>query len=103
MLILIAAGTYSYFRHTTQQLIFEHQFSMVISMAHDLDQQITLAHNALINVAKIAPPDIANDRAVTQKWLENRTGIATFFTNSLVVLDKSGTLIAIVPDHPDMH
>jgi diguanylate cyclase (GGDEF)-like protein/PAS domain S-box-containing protein len=102
MLILIAAGTYSYFRHTTQQLIFEHQFSMVISMAHDLDQQITLAHSALINVAKVAPPDIVNDRAVTQKWLENRTGIATYFTNSLVVLDKAGTLIAIVPAHPDM-
>ncbi len=102
MLIVIAAGTYSYFRHTTQQLIFEHQFSMVISMAHDLDQQITLAHNALINVAKVAPPDIVNDRAVTQKWLENRTGIATYFTNSLVVLDKAGTLIAIVPAHPDM-
>ena len=103
MLIVIAAGTYSYFRHTTQQLIFEHQFSMVTSLAHDLDQQITLAHDALINVAKVAPPDIVNNREITQKWLENRTGIATYFTNSLVVLDKAGTLIAIVPDHQDVH
>jgi diguanylate cyclase (GGDEF)-like protein/PAS domain S-box-containing protein len=103
LLVMIAAGTYSYFHHTTQQLIFDQQFSMITSMAHDLDQQITLAHTALINVANVAPPDIVTNRAATQKWLENRTGIATIFNNSLVVLDKAGTLIAIVPVHPDMY
>jgi diguanylate cyclase (GGDEF)-like protein/PAS domain S-box-containing protein len=97
LLLVIAAGTYFYFQRTTQQMIFDQQFSMITSMAHDLDQQIITAHTALKNVAKVAPPDIVNDREATQKWLENRTGIGAIFNNSLIVLDKAGTLIALVP------
>jgi diguanylate cyclase (GGDEF)-like protein/PAS domain S-box-containing protein len=97
LLLVIAAGTYFYFQRTTQQMIFDQQFSMISSMAHNLDQQIIIAHNALNNVAKVAPPDIVNDREATQKWLENRTGIGTMFNNSMIVLDRAGTLIAIVP------
>ncbi len=103
LLIVIAAGTYLYFQHTTQQLIFDQQYSMITSMAHDLDQQVTAAHTALIKVANVAPPDIVNNRKATQKWLENRTGIGSIFNNSLVILDKTGKLIAIVPAHPDIH
>ena len=102
ILLLIAVGTYTYFRETTQKLIFDQQFSMLSILAKGLDDNLVSAHNALINVAKVAPADIAIDHQATQKWLENRTGIRTFFSHSLILLDKTGTLIASIPASPEL-
>ena len=103
ILLLIAVGTYTYFRETTQKLIFDQQFSMLSILAKGLDDNLVSAHNALINVAKVAPADIAIDHQATQKWLENRTGIRTFFSHSLILLDKTGTLIASIPASPELY
>ena len=99
----IAVGTYAYFRHASQQLIFDQGFSMVTSLAAGLDDNILAAHKALISVAKVAPPDTVLDREASQKWLENRTGIQTIFDHSLILLDQRGTLIASVPAKPDLY
>ena len=97
LLITIAAGTYTYFRHTTRELILDQQFSMISAKAHDVDHQITVVHNALINVAKVAPHNILDNHKSAQKWLNDRTGIRTYFGHSLIILDKSGMLLASVP------
>ncbi len=103
ILLLIAAGTYAYFRESTQKLIFDQQFSMLSNLAKGLDDNIVSAHNALINVAKVAPAEVAIDHQATQKWLENRTGIRTIFSHSLIILDKAGTLVASVPAYPELY
>ena len=54
ILLLIAAGTYAYFKETSQELIFNQQFSMLSNLAKGLDDNILSAHTALINVAKVA-------------------------------------------------
>ena len=100
---VIAAGTYGYFEHTTEQLILDQQFSTLTSMAAGLDHNISSAHDALINVAKVAPPDSLNNQQLAQQWLENRTGIRTIFSHSLIIFDKSGRLIASVPARPDLY
>ena len=102
ILLLIAAGTYIYFKETTQKLIFDQQFSMLSNLAKGLDDNIVAAHNALVNVAEVAPAEIVIDHNATQKWLENRTGIRTIFSHSLIILDKTGTLIASTPARPDL-
>ena len=102
-LIVIAAGTYAYFRYTTQKLIFDQQFSMITSMAKGLDDKIISSHNALIAVSKVVPTDAVNNMPVTQKWLENRTGIRTIFNHGLFVFNAAGTLIATSPVTPKLH
>ena len=103
ILLLIAAGTYAYFKETSQELIFNQQFSMLSNLAKGLDDNILSAHTALINVAKVAPADIVANHQSTQKWLENRTGIRSIFSHSLTVLDKTGALIASTPERPDLY
>ena len=102
ILLLIAAGTYAYFKQSTQNLIFDQQFSMLSNLAKGLDDNIVSAHHALINVANVAPPDITADRQTAQKWLLNRTGIRTIFSHNLIILDNTGTLIASTPELPEL-
>jgi PAS domain S-box-containing protein len=103
LLIVIATGTYVYFRHTTQKLIYDQQFSIISGMAKGLDDKIISSHNALIAVSKVVPPDAIDDRHATQNWLENRTGIRTIFTHGLFVFNAEGKLIATSPVVSQLH
>ena len=103
LLVVIAAGTYAYFRQTTQKLIFDQQFSMITNMAKGLDDKIISSHNALIAVAKVAPSDAIDNSEVTQKWLDNRTGIRSIFTHGLFVFNAAGELIATSPVVSKLH
>jgi len=103
LLIAIAAGTYAYFRHTTQKLIYDQQFFMIMRMAKGLDDKIISSHNALIAVSKVAPIDVIDNQQVTQKWLENRTGIRTIFNHGLFVFNATGKLLATSPVVPQLH
>ncbi len=103
LLVVIAGGTYAYFRHTTEKLILDQQFTTITGMADDLDNSIRTAHKALINVANVAPSDCVTNQESTQKWLENRTGIRTYFNHSLIILDSEGKLISSVPERPQIY
>ena len=103
LLIVIATGTYIYFRHTTRELILNQQYSMITHQARDMDHQIGVIHNTLINVANVAPANKIGDNQVIQNWLNDRTGIQTCFTHSLTILDLKGTLVASVPPMPEKY
>jgi PAS domain S-box-containing protein len=103
LLALIALGTYHYFRHTTQKLISDQQFTLISSIAGHLDNSIRTAHTSLINVAKDPPPDVVSDTKATQKWLADRPALIAYFTHSLAVLDKNGTMVASMPVRADQY
>ncbi|MBV5341887.1 MAG: hypothetical protein J0665_20415 [Deltaproteobacteria bacterium] len=103
LLVTIAAGTYAYFKHTTQKLIFDQQFSLITNVAKGLDDKILTAHNALIAVSKVAPVDVVDNLQVTQKWLVNRVGISSIFSHGLYVLNATGKLIASSPLESKLH
>lgn len=96
----IAWGTYNWFKHQTQQMIFREQFSMVSSLARSLDDKIHSAHNALIAVAHVAPVKEINNSLQMQAWLDNRTGIRSIFNHGLYLFDVSGTMRAANPRAP---
>lgn len=100
LLLVIAGATYTYFRQTTQQWIFEQQFSMLTGIAHGLDDKITSAHRTLISEARVAPGDIVSSRRTAQSWLDNRTGTRTIFGHGLLILDSYGVLVASSPPSP---
>lgn len=102
MLLVVAAGTYVYFRHVTQALISEQQFSLISTVADNLDTSISTAHTALIKVAAVAPHNIVNDPDAAQKWLENRTGIKSIFSGGLHLFTAEGELLAEEPQLPEL-
>jgi PAS domain S-box-containing protein len=101
LLVVIAAGTYAYFRHSTRQLIFNQQSSMIGRLAHDLDHHLTQAHSILINISNSAGPLNTGNGEAAYKWLQNRPGALSYFSLGLIVLDKQGTLVASNPAMPD--
>ncbi len=103
LLGVIAAGTYAYFRDTTRQLIFDQQFSMITAKAHDLDNELLRAQKSLVNVAKVAPAAITGNHHDAQKWLDDRVGLRTYFSNGLIILDTTGTVIAAIPAMTDRY
>ena len=98
----IAWGTYAWFKHQTQQMIFREQSAMVSSLARGLDDKLLSAHNALVAVAKVAPAEAVARHAQIQAWLDNRTGIRSIFNHGLFLFDVSGTLIANSPRTPQL-
>ncbi len=100
---VISIGTYIYFYYTTRNMIFSQQFAMVTAVAGGLDDRINTTRSSLINVANAAPANIIVNRDATQRWLDNRIGIRTFFTNSLFILDKNGIFISSFPAKPEIY
>lgn len=103
LLLLIATGTYLYFQKTTQQRIFDQQFSSITSMTQRIDSEIRSVHNALIKVGQVAPPRLVDDKVVSQIWLDDRQGIRSIFNHSLMILDEAGVLIASSPAQPELY
>jgi PAS domain S-box-containing protein len=103
LLAVIATGTYTYFKHTTRELIFAQQFEMISSTARGLDNNIETAHKALISVAHAIPPDMVSSTESSQQWLNSRAAIRNFFNHSLVVLNNAGVVVASVPATPQMY
>jgi PAS domain S-box-containing protein len=98
LLIIIAFGTYAYFRNSTKLLISDQQFALISSIAGNLDVSITTAHTALINVAAVAPLEIVNNPDAAQKWLGNRTGIKSIFGGGLHLFMPDGKLLVEEPE-----
>ena len=103
LLVTIAGGTYSYFRHTAQKLILAQQHDLITGMASDLDYSLTTAHRALVNVAGVAPPDCTSNPEAAQQWLHNSAGIRTYFDHSIIILDRAGKLVSSAPARPERY
>jgi len=97
LLTFIAGGSYLFFRESIKNQIENQQFSMLSSLAKGLDNDINLALRALTSVSKVAPKDASFNQKSAQKWLSDRTGIKNIFNQNLLIFDKSGILIASVP------
>jgi PAS domain-containing protein len=103
LLVVIAAGTYAYFRHSTRELIFNQQFTMIDRLTHDLGHHLTQAHSLLINISSSAVPLHARNGEAVHKWLQNRPGALAYFSLGLIVLDPQGSLVASNPPMPDKY
>ncbi|MEI6209471.1 MAG: response regulator [Desulfuromonadales bacterium] len=103
ILVLIATGTYFYFRHATRELIFSQQFETLTRSANMLDDDIIAAHKALISIADATSPAIVTDSEAAESWLGSQIATRTIFSESMSILDASGTMIAAYPPRPAMY
>ena len=94
LLLMIACGTYFYFRYTMRELIFRQQFTLVSSIAMELDNKLLLSLKTLVAGSGAAPADIVTNDDANRIWLSGRPATRQIFNHGLYVFDAAGTLRA---------
>ncbi len=97
LLVSIAVGVYIYFRHSSKEMIFNQQYSMVSAVAKGLDNVINTSQNSLVAVADAAPIGILDDRKFLQEWLDDKAALRTVFDHGLFALDADGIMLVVSP------
>jgi signal transduction histidine kinase len=68
--------------------------------AHNIDDKLKIAQEALIAVAAVAPGDVFVNPDKGQGFLDENVGLLSIFDNGIFFIDKDGRLIAESPYRP---
>jgi PAS domain S-box-containing protein len=95
-IFVIAASylTLSYFERTFKASIFAQQFTLVSTLAENIDAKLQIAQNALLAVAATVPPDTLDDADEAQRFIDKISGFHTIFDNNISFISTEGRLIA---------
>jgi len=97
LFVIQTAPTLIYFQQKSYDTLKIEQFQRTSSMAHKIDINLHQAHQAIIAVASIFPTHYLNDYEQAQRWIDDRTGIATIFDNGLFLFNNKGDLVVEKP------
>lgn len=89
--------TFAYFERVFKQSITSQQFALVSSLANDIDDKLSIAHNSLKAVAAIAPGDVFANPVKAQRFLDEKAGLLSIFDNGIFFLNKDGRLVVESP------
>ena len=105
LLAAAATASYLYFRSATQKLIGDQQFSMITSIAGNLDRDIEKASLTLQRAAAAVPQDCIQKqkRNAWEKWMGERLAMRSIFNHGLFAFDKIGVLLAASPALPQAY
>jgi len=93
--------TFAYFERTFKKSISTQQFSLVSSLADNIDDKLSIAHNSLKAVATVAPDDVFADPGKGQRFLDGNIGLLSIFDNGIFFINKEGRLIVESPYRPN--
>jgi len=94
MLLLITGAVYSWFKYQTMLLIYNQQLTLVTTTADGLDDKLASAHTALQRDAAVFPRQYRFDKSNAQRWLNDRTGIRSIFTDGLYLMTPDDKVLA---------
>lgn len=100
MIVLLAWGTISYQEQSLKNAISRQQLALVSSMAANIDDKLSLAHNALITAAHQLPPEAFDNADHVQHFLDARISLLSIFDIGLFIISRDGKLIAESPSLP---
>ncbi|MEI6205302.1 MAG: ATP-binding protein [Desulfuromonadales bacterium] len=89
--------TFVFFEQTFRKSISTQQFSLVSSLAGNIDDKLRIAQNALKSVAAIAPDDVFVNPDNGQRFLNENVGLLSIFDNGIFFINKDGILIVESP------
>ena len=89
--------TFAYFESTFKKSISAQQFSLVTTLANNIDEKLSIAHNSLKTVAANVPGDVFADPEKGQRFLDANVGLLSIFDNGLFFINKDGRLVAESP------
>src|ERR1039457_2137684 len=90
-----------YFKREVKQTISAQQMTLVTLVAQGIDQKLTSAQKAVVDVSRAVTPGMVNDPRAAQHFLDNCPGTSVIFDNGLFLLSREGRLIAESPFRPD--
>ncbi len=99
---ILALSALWYFEGELKNTISKQQFTMVSTMAEEIDSKILNAQRELVAVAGIAPPNLAGNSRRAQRFLDSQAGMKTVFDSGILICSSAGTLIAASPAEPQL-
>lgn len=85
------------FRQHFKEGLSTQQFTLVSSLARELDNKLTLAQSALLAAIPRVPADVTTDADAAQRFLDGKTSLHLLFDNGLFLFSPDGRLIAESP------
>jgi signal transduction histidine kinase len=98
--LFITAASYltlSFFERSFKETIATQQRSFILAEAHNIEDKLRIAQNALIAVAAKAPTDAFTNADHAQLFLDANVGLLSIFDNGNFFINKEGILIAESP------
>ena len=95
--IIIGYVGKEYFEDKIKESIFSEQFTLVITLANNIDDKLNLIHQSLIAEAGRIEADVVANPTKAQEYLDSRQALKTLFNNALFLLSKDGKIIAESP------
>ncbi|HEY3307671.1 MAG TPA: cache domain-containing protein [Desulfuromonadaceae bacterium] len=103
-IFFVIAASYAslaYFESQLKESISNQQFSLVSSLADDIDNKLRIAQNALMAVAATASPDAFTNPISAQNFLDHQAGLLSIFDNGLFFINNDGKMIVESPYRPN--
>jgi len=98
----LAFFTYGYFEGQFKRLIFDQQFTLVSSLAAEVDDKLVNSSALLQETAKRMPSDAWGDPDKAQRFIDGCRETLSVFDDGLFFLSPAGKLIAHTPHDPDL-
>ena len=93
-LALISLG---YFQRQLRENVALQQSALVSSLAEHLDENFATAHGELVQIAKSMAPELLQDSALAQSFLEAQSEHKAVFDSAVAIFSRDGNLIAETP------
>ena len=102
--LFVSAGSYltfDYFERSFEESISAQQFSLVSSLADNIDDKLSIANHALKAAAANTPVDMFTLPDKGQRFLDQRVTLLSIFDNGIFFINRDGKLIAESPYRPN--
>ena len=100
ILALTAFFAFSHYKKAIKETIAKQQFLMVSILADEIDSKLLTAQQALIAIAKTAPPDIMQHTEKAQAFLDSKPVLHTTFDSHVFLFTPSGKIFVDSPYTP---
>jgi hypothetical protein len=102
VILLLAFFVLWYFDREFKKSISGQQFTLVSTIAQEIDSKILNSQKDLIAVAGTVPPNLAENTRQAQNFLDTRAVARTVFDSGIVIFSPKGRLTASSPAEPQL-
>lgn len=89
--------TFSYFEQTFKETIADQEFTLLTTMADDIDSKFDIMQSALVVTSYRVTPEVLADSEKAQAFLDAQTGLRSMFDNRIYLFSVTGQIIAESP------
>jgi diguanylate cyclase (GGDEF)-like protein/PAS domain S-box-containing protein len=95
--LLLSYFTFTYFERLFKEAIADQEYTLIDTMADEIDNKFDIVHTALIVTGSKVTPDIVADPDKAQAFLDAQTALRAIFDNRIYLFSATGRIIAESP------